>query len=71
MPLATSTEGVSWSVNTPAGKVTLIGSNCSEYQVAVIKRHCLIGGRRHGEGWGGSGTRSLKWLAAGGVVHVV
>jgi len=52
MPSATSTKGVSWSVNTGADKVTLIGSNCPEYQVAVIKRRCLIGGRRRGEGWG-------------------
>ena len=60
MPSATSTKGVSWSVNTPAGKVTLIGSNCPAYHVAVIKdvaqysgcRLCLIGGRRRREGWG-------------------
>ena len=35
-------RAISVTFNTAASKVTLIGSNCPAYQVAVVKRCCVI-----------------------------
>ena len=73
-----SRESRGTSIHPPALIVTLIGSNCPAYQVAVMKRRCAIQRlpsvsyrRPSSSGRVGGSTRSLEWSAAGGMVHVM